>query len=538
MPGWAAGKRAKRPRAFAAAGARLAWVGLALAVPWAGPAAADGGAQAGTPVASGTAEACARPLLAETWRADLGRALGHTIAVGESCAFAATLDGRVGAVNLVSGRRMWRTRQDGGVPGGMVVDGDRVLGLSDEPDGRLFCLDAATGDALWRADVGPGVGAPVVHGTMALCAATRGRVTACDLESGEIIWQRPIPGQIRAPLAVAASLVLVPTLTDSLLALAAATGDLAWSASPGGAVYGRPMVDDQGVWTLSYEGVLTCWDPATGHIVRRTNLDGVFRSAPVRAGDALVAVSTGGSVFAIDSATLAVLWRAELKGAVANEPLATDGLVWVALGDRSVRAVCLADGREVGRHELERRPTASPVRVGDLLMVGLESGDLVGLRMQLPESTDGGIQGCLGDPGARLPLWQRGALPSASSLGRVGHRPWTGDALSTAAEQPGLATTAPPVSPTLIDGNDRDGLRLEGWGRVWAGGWLAGTGVALWLQHEAEEAHDRYVVTGDPDRRREEFDRAERLDRATLATWIVSEAMFLLLLKSWLTGEP
>jgi outer membrane protein assembly factor BamB len=481
------------------------------------------GPDAGAPIAP--------PLLAEVWRADLGRALGRAIALEDTLAFAATLDGRIGAVGLASGRRVWRIRRGGAVPGGVVVEGQRVLGSTDEPEGRLYCLDAATGDPLWIADVGAAVGVPLVHGPLVLSAGLRGRVTACNLESGEIIWQRPVPGQIRAPLAVAAGLVLAPTLTDTLLALSAGTGDFAWGASPGGAVYGRPLVDGQGVWTLSYEGVLTCWEPATGALVRRAQLDGTFRSGVVRAGDALVAVATGGRVIAVDAATLALRWQVDLGGAAPCEPLADGDLLWVALGDRSLRAVRLSDGREAGRHELARPPTAGPIRAGDLLLVGLASGELVGLRVGLPDSV-AVESGRLDRGGAGLPFRARGPFPSGPGLAAG----VLGGGVALAAPR-ALMSAAAPASPTLIDGREEGGPRLAGWGRAWAAGWVAGTGVALWLQHEAEQAHDRYEATGDPHEQREAFKRAERFDRAVLAVWVASEAMFVLFVRSWLGGE-
>jgi len=512
MPVWARGR-----------GAALAILIAAIVTPAAG---------AGEPGAAARgAGATAAPLVVEIWGADLGRALGQTIAVDSCCAFAATLDGRIGAVALADGRRLWRIRRDGGLPGGVVLDGERLLAASDEPDGWLYCLRAATGEVLWRADVGPSLGAPLVHGGLVLCGALPGRVTACSLEDGEIVWQRPIPGLIRAPLAMARDLVLVSTVADTLVALKALTGDFAWGGSPGGAVYGRPLIDAQGVWTLSYEGVLTCWEPAHGAVVRGTRLDGPFRTGLVRTGGLLVAVSTGGHLCAIDAATLAWRWGIDLAGAALLDPLPDGDLLWVALGDRSLRAVRSGDGREVARYELARPPTAGPVRAGDLLLIGLVSGDLIGVRDAKTAPSGEDERGPLRDRSDRLTLWQRSALPLEPGGGFA-----SAEARYAAGDDRGQLSAPPPGSPIFIDGSGARGPRLAGWGRVWAAGWIAGTGAALWLQHEAEQAHERYEATGDPRERRRQFDRAERYDRAVLGVWVISEAMFLLMLRSWLGG--
>ncbi len=518
-------------RRRAPSGPRSAWAALAVLLARAGIAWA---ALAVLLASAGIAAAAPAP--AEAWRTDLGRALGAAIAADADWAYAGTLDGRIGAVALADGRRRWRVRRDGGLPGGVVLEGGRLLAASDEPDGRLYCLAAATGETLWRADVGPSLGPPLAHGDRVLCGSLPGRVTACGLESGAIIWQRPAPGQIRAPLAAAGGLVLVPTVADTLVALDAATGDFAWGVSPGGALYGRPLVDRDGVWTLSHEGVLSCWDPSSGELLRRARLDGTYRTGPVRAGPCLVALSTGGGLCAVDAATLTVRWRAALAGAGLREPVADGEVLWVALGDRSLRAVGALDGRQVARHDFRRPPTTGPVRAGEGLLLGLASGELVRLRPGGAGAT-GGVA-AEPDPGrdraADLTLWQRGALridPGGAAA--------AGGRLLAAADDPGLLTAPPPGGgPILIDGRGARGPRLAGWGRMWAAGWIAGTGLSLWLQHEAEQAHGRYEVTGDPRERGREFDRAERYDRAALGVWVAAEVMFVLMVRCWLSEVP
>ena len=66
--------------------------------------------------------------------------------------------------------------------------------------------------------------------------------------------------------------------------------------------------------------------------------------------------------------------------------------------------------------------------------------------------------------------------------------------------------------------------------------WVAGTGLALWLQHRADRSFDRYEALGDPGRRDREFDRAQRYDRLSVTTWAASELLFLVMLKDWLSA--
>ena len=515
-------------RACAALGAIIVAVTLA---PWGGAAgqawevqAQDGG--------------CDQVVLA--WREDLGRRLGRNVSVLQGRVAAATVDRRVALLDLESGRRLWCQKRKVGVQAGVRMTGSRVLGIGDLPKGELFCLDAESGRELWSIQLGESWGAPLVREDQVYAAAVSGTVVACSLSTGQRIWERRVAGLVRAPLALVDSLLLVPTVSDTLMALDAATGRPVWRVAPGGALYGPPVEVGGVLWSLSYEGHLWGWDPATGSRLRGICLDGRFRAGLAGSRGMLFALSTGGTLFGIDQENLKTLWRRDLESAANLTPTVGAGLVWVALEDGTLRAFWPSDGRQEVRLTIDVPPVTPVVIAGRHLLIGTGDGELVSFR--------------LWDTAGRSPL----KSSHRSAFDRLGRIPLHDMYQLTLATRPGENCGLTPVE--CLDGlahihaeglasSGGDGLReslcmqnsdsrsLFRKGRIWTAGWLLGTGMALWLQHEADREYESYQHTGDAVQREQAWDRAARYDRCVLGTWVASEICFLLALRCWMGDD-
>ena len=124
------------------------------------------------------------------------------------------------------GREKWH------VDAPVAVLGDRVLAASaylDQEklgDRALVCLDAHSGAVLWRAPLhlNPWGGPTVAGDTVVIGGSTvrydpkalkgaRGEVTALDLATGKVKWQKEVPGGVLSCVAVADGLA-VATATD------------------------------------------------------------------------------------------------------------------------------------------------------------------------------------------------------------------------------------------------------------------------------------------------------------------------------------
>jgi len=90
------------------------------------------------------------------------------------------------AMSTKDGKELWRTNVPG-VPIRVTIVSDRVVALGES----LSCLDLATGERLWRADVGRGV---LLVTTSQVFVSTSGALTCVSLADGKILWRNDLPG--------------------------------------------------------------------------------------------------------------------------------------------------------------------------------------------------------------------------------------------------------------------------------------------------------------------------------------------------------
>ena len=314
------------------------------------------------------------------WRQDLGRRIGREILIGSDWTCAASLDRQVSRYRLRDGARFWKHRPKAGVQAGLGGGTDGILGISDFPRGLLFCLDAETGAQRWTAQLGEAWTPPLMGAGRVYAASLRGSLSARDLQTGEELWHRNGPGLIRGALSLHDSLLIVPTVSDTLYALHRETGAFVWTARPYGALYGAPVACGGSHWTLSYEGVLMEWDLTTGRGMVRQRLGGRYRAGLAADGDLLIALSSGGDLQVLALPQLTVRWRQALLSATELPPVIRAGWVWVGLRDGTLRALRLSDGRPMVKIAVGEA-LATPVEFADsLLIVGTVGGDLRAYR--------------------------------------------------------------------------------------------------------------------------------------------------------------
>lgn len=101
--------------------------------------------------------------------------------------YAASNEGEVVALQLNSGKRIWRQTLDQSVSGGVGVSGDRLFVGTSE--GQVLALDANNGALLWRQTLrGEVLSAPQSDGRVVVVQTYDGRAQGLDAATGDLLW--------------------------------------------------------------------------------------------------------------------------------------------------------------------------------------------------------------------------------------------------------------------------------------------------------------------------------------------------------------
>lgn len=328
------------------------------------------------------------------WSASVGgqkevMRLGLGVAISGGRVYAASHDGGVLAVDLASGRTLWRAKTKAPLAGGAGAGGDLVVVGSNDGDvialaaqdgserwrirvngevlsapavtatavivrtvdGRVRSLGVADGKELWMNEqVVPrlslrGTAAPVIAGDAAICGFDNGKVVAFSIASGDVLWETAVApargrtelerlNDIDASVRVDGDDIFVVGFQGRAARLSLESGQLWWSRELSS--YRGLAIDAERVYVSTADGDVVAMQRRTGveewrqSALRRRNL-----SAPGVAGNAVAVADFEGRVHWLDAATGELRARSSAGGRVSTAPVSEgDTLVFIDDGGR------------------------------------------------------------------------------------------------------------------------------------------------------------------------------------------------------------
>lgn len=165
-----------------------------------------------------------------------------------------------------------------------------------------------------------------------------------------------------------------------------------WQADLGGdAEYLRlalqPTGDGNRIYAASKDGKVSAYEPESGKLVWRTDLDLNLSSGP-GVGDGIVVVTEqDGTIIALNAADGSERWRVTIDGESLARPLIADDHVVIQTVDSRLRGLQVFDGEEawIVLQEvpaLTMRGNASPILVGSTVVTGFDNGRLVAVDIE------------------------------------------------------------------------------------------------------------------------------------------------------------
>ena len=247
-----------------------------------------------------------------------------------------------------------------------ALAGGRVFVAGHEGD--VAAYDPLTGERLWEADTGvPVSGGPGAGSGLVVVGSSAGDVVALASADGAVAWRTRVTSEVLSAPAVGGGRVAVRTVDGKLFGLDAANGERSW-------------VYDRTVPVLTLRGT----------------------SAPVIAGDVVVAGFDSGHLAAVSLADGQLLWesavatpsgRTELErlADMDADPVVSDGIVYAITFQGRVAAFDPGSGRALWQRDMSSRAG-------------------IGLGRRLLYVTDERSHVWAFDRGTGASLWRQGGL--------------------------------------------------------------------------------------------------------------------------------
>jgi outer membrane protein assembly factor BamB len=329
------------------------------------------------------------------WTTNVGKSLGYTFrpqADGNRI-YTASGEGVVTVLEADSGKVATRMETKKKLSGGVSVGGGRIIVGSAK--GEVIELDAA-GNIAWSTSLGGEVIAPAaITANVVVVRTADGRIFGLDANGGKRKWvfQRPTPALLlrsEAGVLAIGGDVVAGYPNGKLLALESDDGKLTWEVTvslPRGAteleriadVAGLPVVEGGVVCAAAYQGKIACFEIQSRNMLWSRDLSTALGLA--RGPRHVYAVDDNGAVHALDKSTGASVWKQDkLQWRKVTAPVVVNGLVVVGDLEGYIHVLSPDDGALVGRMPTDGTPVQSLVPVNDSLLVQTAGGSVVLVR--------------------------------------------------------------------------------------------------------------------------------------------------------------
>lgn len=170
----------------------------------------------------------------------------------------------------------------------VMLPNDRLFVATDS--GLLVCLNADTGEHIWRLDTGyPVYASAASDGKILFVPTTRGKLLAIDVDAGRVLWEFDTGFdhvRLSAPSVRDGSVVFGGT--DGIVRrLDGASGRQQWTANVGDVVAAPPQWTDTALYVGTMGRTLSALDPDTGTRLWQHVLEGRIKSAMATSDGAL-----------------------------------------------------------------------------------------------------------------------------------------------------------------------------------------------------------------------------------------------------------
>lgn len=331
------------------------------------------------------------------WQQSIGE-IGNnplTPALSADAVYAANGKGELYRMSRTNGKQAWHVNAgfeiSGGVGAGeglLLVGGEKGELAAYGEDGKLRWKTTVTSEVM---------SAPQVFDGVVVVRTGDGRIAGLDAADGKPLWnyQRATPALIvrsHAGVAIQRNQVFAGFAGGKLVALDLKSGSLQWETAvsqPRGNtelerisdVTSTPVVDDEQVCAIAFQGRLACFDIAQGNLLWSRDISGDKGINLLR--KYLYVTDTNGIVLTLEKSSGSTVWKNE-QLSFRRTSVATPLADWLVVGDLEgyVHAMSREDGSFVARVKTDGSPILSePVELDNGLLIQTRAGGLYSLAL-------------------------------------------------------------------------------------------------------------------------------------------------------------
>lgn len=224
-------------------------------------------------------------------------------------------------------------------------------------DGKVYALDAATGNKEWGFQAGDKIWAtPASSGDTVYIGSFDNKLYALNAEDGKKKWEFETQGALASTPLIYNNTVYVGSLDKYLYAVDAGDGSQRWKFEGEKWFWARPVAYNNVIYAPCLDGKVYFLDAESGReVAEAVDLQSSISSSPVLVDDKVIVASQQGVIYALDTASHKGRQLADIEKEIYSPLCASDGVVYIHTQDYTVHPVDANTGGKLATISLKSR---------------------------------------------------------------------------------------------------------------------------------------------------------------------------------------
>ena len=308
------------------------------------------------------------------WKYNASSAIGKTNLVIDGIVYFATMDGRLYALNIETGKRIGHRKTN--VDATNAYQDKSILIALRYGDDTLFKYNLERAKNDWEIDAGDIASEPLVLNNEIIITALYKHIDLYSLSDGSRIWQTKTGDQIRSSPAFQNGIIVFGCDDGFVYAVDKISGKIRWKFKTNANVQATPAIKDTIVYIGSNDNNFYAIDFKTGNLNWSYNAEGQILHGSAVKDSMVIFGSTDSQLYCLDRLSGKKIWSFEAEGVISTSPLICNNKVFFGSLDRHYYAVDLKTGEEIWKYKTRGRVKTAPVIWGNYLVGASENNNV------------------------------------------------------------------------------------------------------------------------------------------------------------------
>jgi len=314
--------------------------------------------------------------LENIWRYKGTSAIGSTLLAIDGVLYLTTMDGRLDAVNIETGKKLKRKKFSELIETTCSYYDDDLFVAYRYGKETLGRLDLEKGKFIWKKSAGDIASEPLVKDDAVFVAALYKHIDKFHAATGKKIWSFDTKGQLHASPALAGNTLVAGCDKGFIYGINAESGTKLWSVKTGAAVFATPVISNETVFVSSTDSLIYAISLEDGDIQWKYKARApVYQTAGTN-GKVVIVGASNGELYCLDAGSGKLRWLFRAGSVISTMPVICPKIVYIGSLDKNYYAVDLSNGNLLWSYKTKGRIRTSPIVWGDYL-IGASEDNLV-----------------------------------------------------------------------------------------------------------------------------------------------------------------